>query len=82
MKSISSIAPTVARSAPVVEEPPERDPIDLYRRAQFVFNWDFEQFAICFGWEPNTIQRWYYGQKPSRQARIMAAILWEKWKLD
>lgn len=80
---MKSIASNVTRLAPVVEDPLERDPIDLFRKAQTAFDWNFEKFSVCFGWEANTIQSWYYGkQKPSRKARIMAAILWEKWELD
>lgn len=80
--NMKSIASNGARLVPVVEDPPECDPIELYRKVQIAFGWGFEEFSICFGWEVNTIQRWYYGQKSSRKARILAAILQEKWGLD
>ncbi|MEG5173240.1 hypothetical protein [Microcoleus sp. B3-D7] len=67
---------------PPVVEPEEFDPVELLFKAQNRFNWSLEQFAISFGWEVSTIQKWKERQKFSRQARIRAATLKREWERD
>ncbi len=68
--------------APPIVEPEEFDPIELLFKAQNRYNWSLEKFAICFGWEVSTIQKWKEKQKFSRQARIRAATLKRDWERD
>ena len=67
---------------PPVIEPEEFDPVELLFKAQSRFGWGVEEFAISFGWEADTIKKWTYKQKFSRQARIRAATLKREWERD
>lgn len=75
----TSVTEKPAVAVPEVIEPEEFSPIDLLWLAQGRFQWSTADFATVFGWELDTIRKWTYGQKPSRQARIMAARLKRIW---
>ncbi|MEZ2241760.1 hypothetical protein [Microcoleus sp.] len=64
---------------PEIVEPEEFSPVDLLWLAQGKFGWTVYNFADVFGWRYETIYKWTYGQKPSRQARIRAATLKKMW---
>lgn len=74
-----SLAEMPVISTPPIVEPEEFSPVDLLWLAQGRFKWNTADFAAVFGWELDTIRKWTYGQKPSRQARIRAATLKKIW---
>ncbi|MEZ2278069.1 MAG: hypothetical protein ACBR12_14280 [Microcoleus sp.] len=66
-------------SIPQIVEPEEFSPVDLLWLAQGKFGWTVLDFAEVFGWRHETVYKWTYGQKVSRQARIRAATLKKMW---
>lgn len=67
-------------SPPQLNEPEEFDPMELYKLVKNRFDWKLWQFAIAFGCETTTIYAWSSGRSlPSRQARIIAALLKKLW---
>lgn len=80
MTNISGFRSDRVVLSPPLEEPEEFDPIELYRLSKNKFNWKLWQFAIAFGCEAATIYAWSSGKSfPSRQARIIAALLKNLW---
>lgn len=74
-----SVTEKLVTLVPPIVEPDEFSPVDLLWLSQGRFKWSTADFAAVFGWELDTVRKWTYGKKPSRQARIRAATLKRIW---
>ncbi len=78
---MNNIAPSEGKIPPC-EEPLEFCPIQLYWLVSHQFQWDLHQFALAYGWDVGTIQKWmYHVRPPSKKARVTAFLLKKEWGL-
>ena len=79
---MNNITLSTKKTTPPVEEPQEFCPIQLFWLVSGQFGWDIYQFALVYGWDAGTIQKWIYKvQRPSRKAKIVAYLLKKEWGL-
>lgn len=82
MPIVPGISSPLKVSAPPIVEPEEFCPVALLWLCRQHWNWNTEKFSWVFGWNYETIRKWEGGrQKPSKQARIRAATLKQKWQV-